>query len=308
MPVSLEPGSSTGAGNGNSTGDGNQGNSGNNGNAGAGSGNGSQNSGAGGTGTDFFAGFSPENKEFATSKGWKSAADLDKAFTSHRELEKAFSGRDPAKTQTFRLGDYAFNAPSDPLAKANYSPERAEGFKQFAQKSGIAPEAAATIHDWFVSSSVEESTKASDRAAAALNERLSKANDALTKEWGVEETPTYKRNAEVANRAIRELGLTEALTEMGALVPNSQSGKFDVANAAIVAALAKVGNAMYAEDSLFGGSSSTKNPFATGTPDENASEAGAIMTSDPDKAEALIRAAGPQAINLYQHFLAKRRK
>lgn len=265
---------------------------------------GSDNGGGGGGPTDFFAGLAPENREFATKKGWKTADD---AFKSHRELETAFSARGP-NAQEYRLGDYAFNAPADPLAKAAYSPERAEGFKQFAQKTKLSPEQAAATHDWYVSATVEQHTQAQAKAAEALNAKFAQASTDLTKEWGVEEAPTFKRNAEVANRAIRELGLTEALTEMGALVPNPKTGKLDVANAKIVAALAKVGNAMFAEDSLFGSSSSSKNPFAVGTPDENATAAGQIIQSDPDKAEALIRAAGPQAINMYQHFLAKPRK
>jgi hypothetical protein len=59
---------------------------------------------------------------------------------------------------------------------------------------------------------------------------------------------------------------------------------------------------------MYGSSSGSKNPFAVGTAEENSGEAGKILREDPDKAEALIRAAGPKAMSMYQHWLNGRRK
>jgi len=265
---------------------------------------GATDNGGGGNSGDWLAGLSPENKAIATQKGWKSGDDALKSYT---ELQTQFSARDPGKANQFRLGDYAFAAPTDEAAKKLYSPERAESFKQFAQKTGVAPEMAAAVHDWFVTSQVAEVMKSQEGANAALNESFEKASAQLTKSWGVETTPAFKRNAEMAFRAVRELGLTDALVEVGAL-NRGPKGELNVVNAAIVEALAKVGNGMYAEDTQFGSSSVDRNPFAVGTAAENSTDAGRIMKEDPDKAEALIRAAGPAAVNFWQHWLNGRKK
>jgi hypothetical protein len=301
MTVSLAQGSGSGAGNGNAGGN-DPGNAGNNGGGNGGQPNGSAgNQNQGSNNGDFFAGLSPENREFATKKNWKG---LDDAFKSHRELEAAFSSRSPGKE--YSLGDYAFTAPKD-ADKIGYSKDNAEAFRQFAHKNKLSPEQAAAVHDMYVNNTVEGGKKAAAAKAEALNAKFEASSKALEKSWGVPDSPGFKRNVEMAFRSVRELGIQDALVEVGALVKGAD-GKMSVANATIVEALAKVGAAMYAEDNMYGNVSSDANPFAMGTAHENATKAGQIMRDDPEKAEMLIRAAGPEVAGFYEHWLANRKK
>jgi hypothetical protein len=299
MTVSIGPSGGDGGGNANS-GANNKDNPGNNSGGGNNPGNGSQGNNQG-QNSDFFAGLAPENKEFATKKGWKTADD---AFKSHRELETAYSSRSPAKE--YSLGDYALNAPQD-ADKIGYSKESAEAFRQFAHKTKLSPEQAVAVHDMYVANTVEGGKKAAAAKQEALNGKFEASSKALEKSWGVPDSPVFKRNVEMAFRTVRELGIQDALVEVGALVKN-KDGKMDVANSTIVEALAKVGAAMYAEDNMYGNVSSDANPFAMGTAGENATKAGEIMRTDPDKAEMLIRAAGPEVSGFYQYWLDGRKK
>lgn len=304
MPVSLEPGSSNGGGTPANSNGGGQDNSGNNGGAANQHGNGSPGGQQTQTNTgDWLAGLSPENKTMVEQKGWKTADDVLKSYS---EIQKAFSGRDP-KASTYKLSDYSFTAPTDEAAKKQYSPERAEALKQFAQKTGISPDHAAALHDFYISNSMDEGKKSAAKYTADINAKFEAASQSLEKSWGVPDSPGFKRNAEMAFRTIRELGIGDTLAEAGLLVKTPE-GKMNVANAKIVEALAKVGASMYAEDSMYGNTAATANPFAVGTATENATKAGEIMRNDPDKAEALIRAAGPTATSMYSFWLSSRKK
>lgn len=304
MTVSLAQGGGNEAGNGNNGATGSE-NAGNNGSEGAAAVNGSQqqtqqqttNNG------DWLASLSGENKTLAEQKGWKSQDDVLK---SYGELQKAFSGRG-TKASTFKLSDYAFNAPTDEAAKKSYSPEGAEALKQFSQQNGIEPETASKLHDFYVGYMQKQGQAAATKAGETLASNMDAAGKALEKSWGVDTSPSFKRNAELAFRTVRELGWTDALVEIGALHRNGD-GRLDVVNATIAEGLAKIGAQMYAEDSLFGASAADANPFAVGTPHENATKAGEILRTDPDKAEVLIRAAGPEVVAMYQYWLDSRVK
>jgi hypothetical protein len=63
-----------------------------------------------------------------------------------------------------------------------------------------------------------------------------------------------------------------------------------VTNAALALALAKAGEALYAEDTLAGSGPDGANPWATDQ--ENLGHQGQILRQDPERARVLIRAAG----------------
>jgi hypothetical protein len=120
------------------------------------------------------------------------------------------------------------------------------------------------------------------KAAAAAHEEVVKL-------WGDPNSPTYKRNKELADRALRNTGgqeLLKELKDLGALGPNGE-----VMTPRLAAALAKVGSALYAEDDKWEGINSQRiNPFSKAT--ESMEGQREIFRRDPELAKALIRQAG----------------
>jgi hypothetical protein len=95
----------------------------------------------------------------------------------------------------------------------------------------------------------------------------------------------------LADRAMHRLGLNEVLRDSGLIAADG-----GVRDARIVTALAKIGNALYAEDSLLGSTGESDNPFAGDNP--NLTEQSRLIRearSDPAKAayvRSLMDAAG----------------
>ena len=271
----------------------------NNGNAGGdGGGNGGGSNGSGGnqnTNVDFLAGLSQDNRQFAESKGWKTAADVNKAFDSHRSLEKQFSGRG----QQHKLSDYAFNAPSN-AKDIGYSTDFADAFKQGAHKLNLDPQMAASLHDWF-SDYAGKSIEAGRAAhAKAIEGAAATAETELVKAFGGDtNNPAFKRQQELASRAMRLLKLDgEKLGVMGKV-----GDKLRVIDPQAFAALAKVGQAMFAEDHLHGEGVGSVNPFDPKSTDTR--QQSIIMNQDPDRAEQLIRSLNPNDQKMWQMFLGK---
>lgn len=246
----------------------------------------------------WYSGIADEGlRSLAQSKGW---ADPEAALKSYKELETAFSAKGDVPKPPAKADDYKFEAPKD-IPEGVYNSEFANWFKGAAHKAGLAQEAASAIHDQFVEFAKGSFGAQAQAAQDALTKRVTDAQRDLETAWGSQDSPTFKRNTEMAMRAIRhaEPGLMDALREVGAIV--DVQGRAVVANPTIVKALARVGEGMYAEDKFSGTPTLSKNPFADGS--EDLAMQGRLVQTDPDKAVSLIRAAGKD--KMFAQFLER---
>jgi hypothetical protein len=229
------------------------------------------------TTSDPWAGLDPDNLKFVQTKGLK---DLNAAIKSQRELEGLLGQRSQAPAPAAAVSDYEF---SKPEGAVDYSDEFANNFKEWAFGGKLSKEQAATIHDKFVGWA-QEQTKAMSEAltTAAVNTKAE-----LVKEWGAEQTPEFSRNLDLAQRAAKNLGIFDSLERAG--VFTKINGATTATDAKVMSALAKVGNAMFSEDRLFGDVTAASNPFDPKTVDLVVQ--GRLMKEDPQKAKALIYAA-----------------
>lgn len=254
--------------------------------------------GADGAGQDPFSGLRDEgNRALAKSKGWQGSDGLERAVTSYRELEVLQGkmvmpvGPDATPEQRDKFAKavgrpetadgYKFALPATYPASVPYDEKTAVTFKGWAHKAGLAPWQAQLVHDEAVQMRLAEA----DTARKRVDEAVGTAHQAILKEWGPEDGEAYKRNSELANRALRNLGLLDTYKRIGLLTPEGF-----VTDPGIAFSLAKVGAGLYAEDSQYGGPGSMPNPWKDG--EENLKEQGRILRQDPKLAETLMRAAG----------------
>lgn len=254
---------------------------------------------------DWLTGLRDEgNRQFVTSKGWKdfdalvkSTQDGDRRITeltAQNEKALVLPGDDakPEQWNDFwnkvgrpeKAEAYEFKLPEGLPADLPYDSKSADEFKNWAHEAGLSPRQAQVVHDRFVQRSAE-----GVQAQLAAQETAAKAShEELTKAWGEPSSEDYKRNVALADRAIRQNGGAELLAELrdvGAVGPNGEVLKPKIGNL-----LARVGKALYAEDTVYGGPSTAANPFSDKS--ENMTDQGKIIRDDPNHARALIRAAG----------------
>lgn len=238
-----------------------------------------------------FAGLSDDHKKLAETKGWKS---LDDVFAS-------LAG--PTDIAAYDAG---ITKPEN-AEKIGYNDDFAKWLKATSLKHGVPVHVAKAYHDEFVTWAGEQVAKtgadAGQAQAAAITEKVNKAGDALLNEWGQPNTPKFSRNLDMAMRAMNHLSpdLKGALMDVGVLV--NVGGKEMVANATIMAALAKVGAQMYAEDSVYGSAAVDSNPFDPASID--LTKQGQIIRTDKAKAAQLIRALKPEHQQRYAQMLSQ---
>jgi hypothetical protein len=245
---------------------------------------------------DLVAGLSPENRTLVEAKKW---ATLDDAFKSHRELETHASkalvppGKDataedwsnfyeklgrPEKPEGYELKVARKTLPEDFPYDETLSVE----FRNMAHEAGLTPQQAQIVHDKFVGRQAE-AFKATQQSMA---EKAETAHRDLVKEFGDPDTDGYKQGVELMSRAARQLGLVDTLSEIGMIGKDGS-----VLNAKMAKALARIGKDMFSEDSFASGDGAAlDNPFSDKT--FNLTKQGQLVRSDPNKARALIRAAG----------------
>jgi hypothetical protein len=252
--------------------------------------------------TDWTAALPEDTRATVSAKGWKSPAD---AVKSYRDLMREYTETktkaivppgDDAKPEDWnafyaKLGrpeapdGYEFSLPEGLPENLPYDADQANKFKLWAHEAGLPKKQAQIVHDKFVKDYAEQLTRLQEDHA----KQVATAHEKIVKEWGPPDSETYQRNQELANRAIRQLGGTELLGELktvGAFGPNGE-----VKTPRLAAALAKIGEELYAEDATYGGPGGDVNPFAKG-PNFNETQQGQILRSDPDRARTLIRLAG----------------
>lgn len=235
------------------------------------------------SGSDPWAGLTPENLTIVQNKKW---ADTNAALKAYGDLERAFSAKSATVDVPSDVSGYDFAAVSDLPEGMDYSADFETAFKGWALENKVPKGAAQGIRDKFV----EFSKAAHAQQVEAINNAIAQSKVTLVREWGPEEGPTFSRNVELATRAVEQLGMSDHLVRTGAMIAG-KDGKMTVVDAKAVMAFAKIGHAMFAEDSLYGAiSSTTSNPFAKET--ENATAAGRIVKENPQMARQLIAQAG----------------
>lgn len=250
---------------------------------------------------DWTAALDEETRATAAAKGWKSPADAAKAYLhsqrSFSELQqKALvpPGDDakPEELDAFyaKLGrpekpdGYEFKLPEGLPEAFPYDATMADKFKNWAHQAGIPSKQAQTLHDQYVKDIAAQMTAAQEAQAKVIEQ----SHEALVKAWGDPSSETYKRNQELANRALRQQGGSELIGELkslGALGPNGE-----VKTPRLAQMLAKVGQELYAEDTLYAGPGNEPNPFSPKA--ENLTKQGEILRNDPARARVLIEKAG----------------
>jgi hypothetical protein len=246
--------------------------------------------------TDLVAGLSPENRTLVEAKKWGS---LDDAFKSHRELETHASkalvppGKDataedwnkfygklgrPEKPEGYELKVARETLPEDFPYDETLSVE----FRNWAHEAGLTPSQAQKLHDSWVG----KHAGTFEAMKQDLAKKADTAHSEIVQEFGQPDTDGYKKGVELMSRAVRQLGITDALKEGGML-----SADGAVLNGKLAKALARVGKDMFSEDSYASGDGAAlDNPFSKAT--ENLTKQGQLISSDPNKARAMIRAAG----------------
>lgn len=250
---------------------------------------------------DWRAALDEDTRKTADAKNWsnpaaavKSYNDLFREFTDVKQKSLTLPTDDaqPDDWNAFyaKLGrpekpeGYEFKLPEGLPENFPYDGKNAVEFKNWAHAAGLTPRQAQAVHDQFV-----KHTATTVAAMAEANSKAAQtAHESLVKVWGDPESTTYKRNQELANRAIRQQGGEELVSELKAI--NALGPNGEVKTPRLAMALAKIGESLYAEDTLFGGPSQGPNPFLEKS--ENLTEQGKIIRNDPDHARALIRAAG----------------
>jgi hypothetical protein len=250
---------------------------------------------------DWLAGLEGDNRSLVEAKGWRSVND---AIKSYREAETRLGqtlsvpGKDataedwnklydklgrPGKPTDYALKVDRTNLPADLPYDETFSIE----FRNWAHEQGLNNRQAQALHDKYVAK-FADGFRHNARQLAAEQQT---AHRDLTAKWGDPQSEGYKREVELMSRAARHLGLTEALAKGGLITADG-----GIRNSQLALALARVGSELFAEDSFAaGGGGVVSNPFADGNA-FNVTEQGKLVRSDPNKARALIRAAGKDPV------------
>ena len=242
--------------------------------------------------TDWTTGLDETTRELVSKKGWKNPGD---ALKSYGELEKAYG----AKSATAAPADpkeYAFDVPKDVPQGMSYDSKTIDEFRTVAHKAGVSKEGAKALHDWFVGRSFESARSYATEQGSKLSQSVKDSEAAIRSAWGDDKSPTYQRNMALATRAIRMLDpdMGKTLHELGVFA--KVDGKTTVTNSKMFMALAKIGQGMFSEDSLYGDPAPAVNPFDAKVEKENPARAQQMVTQlvkqDPEKALQLLEASG----------------
>lgn len=250
-----------------------------------------------------FAGLQDEGtRKWVETKGYKSVDDLAKAAVNQESLLGS-SVRRPADDanetewnafyskigRPEKADAYEFKRPKDLPSDLPYDEALAGSFKTWAHQAGLNGRQAQTLHDQFALAQAEQAKA----HVTALTKAVETTADALVKEWGPQDSEGFKTKHEMANRALKKLGLVESFKKAGIIMHDGA-----LTDPALAMALSQVGDKMFAEDRIDGGDTpGGKNPFDKKKGTFNLTEITALVKSDPDKARRLAREAGEDPDN-----------
>jgi hypothetical protein len=240
------------------------------------------------------------NRDLVTKKGWDKSNSPDVVIHSYRELEgrlgkaivvpaanapkedydKVYTALGKPKTP----GDYAFRLPQGLDQNFPYDDAFATEYKNWSHEADLSPRQAQMIHDRFVTRFANQL----NAAAEGMQRKVGQAHQEILAKWGPTDGDGYRVNLDHAKTGLRGLGLAETFKAAGLI-----SGNGDIADAKLAFALATVGEGLFREDKMRGGSPghfTESNPWKDGQ--ENLAEQGRIHRENPELARSLITAAG----------------
>lgn len=234
-------------------------------------------------------------RDWVGKKGYKSVDDLAKAALSlegRLGTSLTVPGAEATETEwnTFysktgrpeKPDAYEFKRPEGLPADLPYDEALAGNFKKWAHGAGLNGKQAQTLHDQFALAQAEQAKA----HVTALTKAVETTADALVKEWGPQDSEGFKTKHEMANRALKKLGLVESFKKSGIILADNA-----LTDPALAMAFSQIGEKMFAEDRIDGGDApGGKNPFKDDS--FNLTEITALARSDPDKARRLAREAG----------------
>lgn len=257
------------------------------------------------TAKSWFDGLSEGNRKLAETKGWTKPESLDRVFTSYAELERQqgeslrvpaadapgedwdkFHARLPEAMRPLTSPDKVeYRRPDGLPENFAYSDELANASKTWAVEAGATPKVAQAYHDRFVGYMAEQAA----RQEIALARSVEATHDDLVRDWGPTDSDGFRQKLEVANRAMKKLGLVDAYKGKGILLPDGA-----LTDPRIAKAFHAVGEAMFREDTIDAdGAPRGQNPFKRSAAGErNISAISALVKSDPARAQRLAREAG----------------
>lgn len=255
-------------------------------------------------GKSWFDGLSEGNRKLAETKGWTTPDSADKVLSSYAELERQqgdalklpttdapedwdkFYARLPEDRRPIASPDkIEFTRPDNLPENVPYSDELAKASKPWMHEAKLNPKQAQLMHDKFVGFMAEQATA----QQAAVAQSVEATHDDLVKEWGPTDSDGFKTKLEVANRAMKKLGLVDAYKGKGILLPGGELTEPQIAKA-----FAAIGEAMFREDVIdAGGIPGGENPFKKNAAgDRNMTAISALVKTDPERAKRLAREAG----------------
>ena len=252
--------------------------------------------------TDPFSGLSEDTRSWVETKGYKSQEDI---VTAYKNLEQRFGGavtvpkEDAPKEEWDKFKSklpesmrppespdkYEFKRPEGLPEDMPYSEELAATSKNWMHEAELNPRQANLLHDKFAQFQAEQVTAARQQAAQAVED----THADLTKEWGPVDSESFKAKHELANRAVKKLGLADAFQQAGIVLPDGA-----LTNPQIAKAFAAVGDSMFREDTIGSDAAAVNgNPFKRdGAGQLNPTAISALVKSDPPRAARLAREAG----------------
>ncbi len=252
---------------------------------------------------DWTAGLSDDNRGLVEAKSYKdpnAALDALRAAESKLGDTLTLPGEDASEEETNafyqKLGKpetaegYQFGLPEGLPESFQYSEELATSFKGMAHKANLSATQAQAVHDEFVAmKAAEHSTH-----IEGLKTEINATTQGLVQEFGPANSESFKKATALADRAMKGLGIKEALVAHGVLINtgSAEAPEYTAANPEIVIALTKVGSVMFAEDTMIDGDakSTARNPWNKG-PDFNLTEQSRIAKEDPARAARLKASA-----------------
>jgi len=260
--------------------------------------------------SNFLSGLDRDSREWINANG---ISDDDPAemfsglITKSREMESLIgrSVRFPAEdasaeevdtfydrlTARLRPEDaagYEYSLPEGLPQDMPYDSEFADAWRQFSHDAKLPAHVSAKAHDWFLQHAAT-AIQARQSENNALFERLAEdSTKAIEEAWGPQGSRRYATNREHFSKAIDGLGgetLMSELVDAGVIDENQR-----VLAPRIVMALAKAGEAMFAEDQLVSGGAASRNPFSDES--RNWDDQNSIIRDDPTLARQLIQSAG----------------
>lgn len=192
-------------------------------------------------------------------------------------------GRPPEPT------GYEFKVPESMPENLPYDEGFANDYRDIAHRHGLTATQAAALHDWFVGEQVKGVETMVSQNSEQLEQRAVAERAKLEKVWGPVDSETGRKNAALADRALRSAPpeFMSDLQRAGMLGPRGE-----VLNANLGVFMSTLGAAIFQEGEVVrGDASAIGNPFADGD-NFNLTNAMRLVKNDPDHALVLIAAAG----------------